>query len=182
MTNSNVNWFGISRIFRSITLTAATLVGVVTTIMVLCAAALLIRLGGDDDGTWAAANVANTLAAAAARNNQGQLIVTQTPRLQEIIREFPSFWYVVSDQTSEVSAGPVPRWRPPKSGPQRNGTSFFAYAIDGDTRKLKRITATRDTPVGEIWIETGGVAYTARQLMLGTLSDARSLPFQFSLC
>lgn len=171
MTNSDVRWYSI-RLFRSITLTAATLIGVVTTIMLLCAAALLIRLGGDDDGTWAAANVANTLAAAVARNDQGQLAIRETPKLREISREFPSFWYVVSDQTSEVSAGPVPKWRPHKSQPQRNGTSFFAYAIDGDTRKLKRITASRDTPVGEIWIETGGVAYTARQLMLGTLTDA----------
>ncbi|UWU78741.1 HAMP domain-containing histidine kinase [Bradyrhizobium huanghuaihaiense] len=172
MTNSGANWFGLSRIFRSITLTAATLIGVVTTIMLVCAAALLIRLGGDDDGTWAAANVANTLAAAAARNDQRQLIITQTPKLQEIISEFPSFWYVVSDQTSEVSAGPVPIWRPRKSESQRNGTSFLAFAIDGDTRKLKRITASRNTPVGEIWIETGGVAYTARQLVLGTLTEA----------
>ncbi len=159
---------------RSITLTAATLIGVVTAVMLLGAAALLIQLGRDDNGAWGAANVANILATAVDRNNEGQLIMTQTPRLQEIARNSPSFWYVVSDQTSEIKFGPQPKWRPPRNAlqPQQGGTNFFAYAIDGDSRQLKRITASRITPIGEIWIETGGVAYTARQLMLGTLTDA----------
>lgn len=172
MTTSNYARRTMRRLFRSITVTAATLIGVVSAIMLLGATALLIQLGGDDNGAWGAANVSNILVAAVARDSHGQLMMNQTPRLQEITREFPSFWYVVSDRTSEISVGPVPKWRPPRNAPQQNGTSFFAYAIDGDTRKLKRITALRETPIGEIWIETGGVTYTARQLMIGTLTDA----------
>ena len=166
-----LEWRTLKRIHRSIAVLSATLIGAVTTIMLLCAAALLIRFGGDDDGTWGAADVAEALKAAVTRNDQGQLAVKQTPRLEEIVRQFPSFWYVVSDKTGEVTYGPLPKWRPSKN-PQHHGTSFLAYAIDGETRNLKRMTAVRNTPVGEILIETGGVAYTASQLTLGTLTDA----------
>lgn len=160
------------RIHRSITVLSATLIGVVTTIMLVCAAALLIRFGGDDDGTWAAADVADALKEAVARNAEGQLIVQQTARLDKIISSFPTFWYVISDKKGEVSYGPIPRWRPPKPPISQAGTSFLAYAIDGETTNLRKMAALRNTPVGEVWIETGGVVYTATQLMFGTLTDA----------
>ncbi|MGJ4943904.1 sensor histidine kinase [Bradyrhizobium sp. HKCCYLS1011] len=160
------------RLRRSITVLSATLIGVVTTIMLLCAAALLIRLGGDDDGTWGAADVADALKEAIVRSVQGQLMVKQTKRLDKIIRDFPAFWYVVSDKSGEVSFGPIPKWRPQKTPMSQPGTSFLAYAVDGQTRNIKKMVAVRDTPAGEVWIETGGVAYTATQLMIGTLTDA----------
>jgi signal transduction histidine kinase len=142
--------------------------------MLLCAAALLIRFGGDDDGTWGAADVADALKLAVARNAEGQLFVKQTARLDQIIRDFPTFWYVVSDKNGEVSYGPIPKWRPQKAQTSHGGTSFIAYAIDGETRNLnlKKMAVVRNTPVGEVWIETGGVAYTAMQLTVGTLTDA----------
>ena len=92
--------------------------------------------------------------------------------LDEITRNFPTFWYVVSDKSGEVSYGPVPKWRPPKTQASRDGTSFLAYAFDGETTKLKKMAAVRNTPAGEVWIETGGVAYTASQLTTGMLTDA----------
>ncbi|WP_316168335.1 MULTISPECIES: HAMP domain-containing sensor histidine kinase [unclassified Bradyrhizobium] len=160
------------RLRRSITVLSATLIGVVTTIMLLCAAALLLRLGGDDDGTWGAADVADALKEAVARNEQGQLEVKQTKRLDKIVRDFPTFWYVVSDKSGEVSFGAIPKWRPQKPLMPQPGTSFLAYAVDGQTRNIRKMVAVRDTPAGEVWIETGGVAYTATQLMIGTLTDA----------
>ncbi|UFZ08424.1 HAMP domain-containing histidine kinase [Bradyrhizobium ontarionense] len=165
-------WQKLKGMRRSITVLSAMLIGIVSTIMLICAAALLIRFGGDDDGTWGAADVADALKEAVARNAGGQLLVTQTPRLEKIIREFPTFWYVVSDKSGEVSFGPIPKWRPHKPSAVQDGTSFLAYVIDGETRNLKRMTAVRNTSVGEVWIETGGVAYTSTQLMLGTLTDA----------
>lgn len=167
-----LTWQTFRRFHRSIAVLSATLIGVVTTIMLLCAAALLIRFGGDDDGTWGAADVADALQGAIARNDQGQLAVRQTKRLDQIIREFPTFWYVVSDKNEEVSFGPVPKWIQKKRPMSQEGTSFVAYAIDGQTRNIKTIAAARNTPVGEVWIKTGGVAYTATQLMMGTLTDA----------
>ena len=167
-----LKWKAIRSIHRSITVLAATLIGVVTTFMLLGAAALLIRLGGDDDGTWGAADVADALKAAIGRNDQGQLVVNQTPRLDAFVRDFPSFWYVVSDKTGYVAYGPVPKWRPPKGSSHQEGTSFLAYAIDGETRHLKKMAAVKNTAVGDVWIETGGVAYTATQLTLGTLTDS----------
>ncbi|CCD95905.1 Two component sensor kinase [Bradyrhizobium sp. ORS 375] len=161
----------LTRISRSITLLSATLIGALSTIMLICAAALLIRFGGDDDGTWGAADVADALKEAVARDAGGQLRVKQTARLDKIIQDFPTFWYVVSDKSGEVSYGPIPSWRPHKN-PSAQGSSFLAYAIDGETRRLKRMTTVRATPVGEVLIETGGVAYTSTQLMLGTLTDA----------
>ncbi|MGJ5196253.1 MULTISPECIES: HAMP domain-containing sensor histidine kinase [unclassified Bradyrhizobium] len=169
---TQVRWQKLSRIRRSITLLSATLIAVVTTIMLICAAALLIRFGGDDDGTWGAADVADALKEAVARDAGGQLLVKQTPRLDTIMQDFPTFWYVVSDKSGEVSYGPIPKWRPHKGPSSQNGTSFLAYAIDGETRRLKRMMAVRNTPVGEVLIETGGVAYTSTQLMTGTLTDA----------
>ncbi|MGJ5151123.1 sensor histidine kinase [Bradyrhizobium sp. HKCCYLR1023] len=169
---TQVRWQKLSRIRRSITLLSATLIAVVTTIMLICAAALLIRFGGDDDGTWGAADVADALKEAVARDAGGQLLVKQTPRLDTIMQDFPTFWYVVSDKSGEVSYGPIPKWRPHKDPSSQNGTSFLAYAIDGETRRLKRMMAVRNTPVGEVLIETGGVAYTSTQLMTGTLTDA----------
>ena len=166
------SWKKLKGMRRSITLLSATLIGVVTTIMLICAAALLIRFGGDDDGTWGAADVADALKEAVARDAQGQLLVKQTPRLDKIIQDFPTFWYVVSDKSGEVSHGQLPKWRPHKPITVQDGTSFLAYAIDGETRNFKRMTAVRNTPVGEVLIETGGVAYTSTQLMLGTLTDA----------
>ncbi|MGJ5175667.1 sensor histidine kinase [Bradyrhizobium oligotrophicum] len=165
-------WQKLVRVRRSITLLSATLIGVVSTIMLICAAALLIRFGGDDDGTWGAADVADALKEAVARDASGQLLVKQTPRLDRIIQDFPTFWYVVSDKSGEVNYGPIPKWRPQKHPSTPDSTSFVAYAIDGETRSLKRMMAVRNTPVGEVWIETGGVAYTSTQLMLGTLTDA----------
>ncbi|WP_347339132.1 sensor histidine kinase [Bradyrhizobium paxllaeri] len=167
------------RIHRSIAVLSATLIGVVTSIMLICATALLIRFGGDDDGTWGAADVADALKAAVARNPEGQLIVKRTPRLDQIIRDFPTFWYVVSDKSAEVSYGPVPKWRPQKTPMSQQGTSFIAYAIDGQTKNLnlKKMAAVRNTSVGEVWIETGGVAYTATQLTVGTLTDATLVAF-----
>jgi len=167
-----VKWQTLRRPHRSITVLAATLVGVVTTIMLICAAALLIRFGGDDDGTWGATDVADALKQAVARDAQGRLIIKQTPRLDQIARNFPHFWYVVSDKSGEVSYGPIPRWRPQKPTTTHEGTSFLAYAVDGETRNLKKMAAFRTTPVGEVWIETGGVAYTAAQLTMGALTDA----------
>ncbi|MGJ4880911.1 sensor histidine kinase [Bradyrhizobium sp. HKCCYLRH1065] len=169
---TQVRWQKLSRVRRSITLLSATLIAVVTTIMLICAAALLIRFGGDDDGTWGAADVADALKEAVARDAGGQLLVKQTPRLDTIMQDFPTFWYVVSDKSGEVSYGPIPKWRPHKGPSSQNGTSFLAYAIDGETRRLKRMMAVRNTPVGEVLIETGGVAYTSTQLMTGTLTDA----------
>ncbi len=169
---TQVRWQKLSRIRRSITLLSATLIGVVTTIMLICAAALLIRFGGDDDGTWGAADVADALKEAVSRDAGGHLLIKQTSRLDKIIQDFPTFWYVVSDKSGEVSYGPIPKWRPHKPPSSQDGTSFLAYAIDGETRNFKRMTAVRNTPVGEVWIETGGVAYTSTQLMLGTLTDA----------
>ncbi|WP_347337369.1 hypothetical protein [Bradyrhizobium tropiciagri] len=87
-------WQALKRIHRSIAVLSATLIGAVTTIMLLCAAALLIRFGGDDDGTWAAADVADALKAAVTRNEAGQLALKHTSRLEEITRNFPTFWYV----------------------------------------------------------------------------------------
>ena len=167
------NWKPLKHLHRSITALAASLIGAVTTVMLVCAAALLIRFGGDDDGIWGAADVADALKVAVARNDQGQLVVNKTPQLEAFVRDFPSFWYVVSDKTGEVSYGPVPKWRPPKSLAHQD-TTFLAYAINGGTRNLslKKMAAVRNTSVGEVWIETGGVAYTATQLMLGTLTDA----------
>lgn len=160
------------RFRRSITMLSATLIGGVTAVMLLCATALLIRLGGDDDGSWGAADVADALKSAVARNDQGQLVVNPTKRLEQIMRDFPTFWYVVSDRVSEVSFGPVPRWRPQKAYPSQPGTSFLAYAVDGQTRNIKKMMAVKITPVGEVWIETGGVVYTATQLTVGALTDA----------
>ncbi|WP_448955379.1 sensor histidine kinase [Labrys neptuniae] len=165
-------WNAFRRLHSSITVLAATLIGSVTTIMLLCAAALLIQFGGDDDGTWGAADVADALRQAVARNADGQLIVKPTARLDEIARDFPTFWYVVSDRNGEVRYGPVKERRPPKTPMSGEGTRFLSFAFDGTTRKIKKIGVVRDTPVGEVWIETGGVAYTATQLMLGTLTDA----------
>jgi two-component system, OmpR family, response regulator len=165
-------WQTLKRIHRSIAVLSATLIGAVTTIMLICAAALLIRFGGDDDGTWAAADVADALKEAVIRNEAGQLALKPTSRLDEITRNFPTFWYVVSDKSGEVSYGPVPKWRPPKTQASRDGTSFLAYAFDGETTKLKKMAAVRNTPAGEVWIETGGVAYTASQLTTGMLTDA----------
>jgi signal transduction histidine kinase len=167
------HWKPLRHFHRSITALAASLIGAVTTIMLVCAAALLIRFGGDDDGIWGAADVADALKAAVARNDQGQLVLNRTPQLEAFVRDFPSFWYVVSDKTGEVSYGPVPKWRPPK-GLAHQDTTFLAYAIDGGTRNLslRKMAAVRNTSVGEVWIETGGVAYTATQLMVGTLTDA----------
>ncbi|NPU66557.1 HAMP domain-containing histidine kinase [Bradyrhizobium sp. 83012] len=167
-----MRWQKVARVRRSITLLSATLIGVVSTIMLICAAALLIRFGGDDDGTWGAADVADALKEAVARDAGGRLLIKQTARLDKIIQDFPTFWYVVSDKSGEVSYGPIPKWRPQKHPSSQDSTSFLAYAIDGETRNLKRMTAIRNTPVGEVWIETGGVAYTSTQLMLGTLTDA----------
>ncbi|MBA1941922.1 sensor histidine kinase, partial [Escherichia coli] len=93
----------------------------------------------------------DALKAAVTRNEAGQLALKQTSRLDEIIREFPTFWYVVSDKSGEVSYGPVPKWRPQKTPTSRDGTSFLAYAIDGETTKLKKMAAVRNTPVGEVW-------------------------------
>ena len=165
-------WQKLTRIRRSITLLSATLIGVVSTIMLICAAALLIRFGGDDDGTWGAADVADALKEAVARDAGGRLLVKPTPRLDRIVQDFPTFWYVVSDKSGEVSFGPLPKWRPQKPAAARDGTSFLAYAIDGETLRLKRMMAVRNTSVGDVLIETGGVAYTSTQLMLGTLTDA----------
>lgn len=165
-------WQTLKRIHRSIAVLSATLIGAVTTIMLICAAALLLRFGGDDDGTWAAADVADALKEAVIRNEAGQLALKPTSRLDEITRNFPTFWYVVSDKSGEVSYGPVPKWRPPKTQASRDGTSFLAYAFDGETTKLKKMAAVRNTPAGEVWIETGGVAYTASQLTTGMLTDA----------
>lgn len=167
-----LKWQTFKRFHRSIAVLSATLIGVVTTIMLLCAAALLIRFGGDDDGTWGAADVADALKVAVARNEQGQLVVKQTKRLDQIIRDFPAFWYIVSDKSGEVSFGPIPRWIRKKHLVSHEGTSFVAYAIDGQTRNIKKMAVARNTPVGEVWIETGGVVYTATQLMIGTLTDA----------
>ncbi|MGC2777466.1 MAG: HAMP domain-containing sensor histidine kinase [Bradyrhizobium sp.] len=167
-----LRWQKLRGMRRSITVLSATLIGVVTTIMLICAAALLIKFGGDDDGTWGAADVADALKEAVTRDARGQLLVKQTPRLDKIIQDFPTFWYVLSDKSGEVSYGQIPKWRPHKPSVGQEGTSFVAYAIDGETRRLKRMTAVRNTPVGEILIETGGVAYTSTQLMLGTLTDA----------
>jgi signal transduction histidine kinase len=167
-----LEWRVLKRMHRSITVLAATLIGVVTAVMLLCAVVLLVRFGGDDDGTWGAADVADALKTAVARNEQGQLIINKTSRLDKIVDEFPTFWYVVSDKTGEVTHGPVPKWRPSKTPMQHGSASFLAYAVDGTTRNLKRMTAIRDTPVGEILIETGGVAHTASQLTIGTLTDA----------
>lgn len=167
-----LKWQKCRRFHRSITVWSAMLIGIVTTIMLICAAALLIRFGGDDDGTWGAADVADALKEAVARDEQGQLFVKKTKRLDEIIRGFPTFWYVVSDKSGEASYGPIPKWRPQKTPMPHEGTSFLAYAIDGQTTKIKKVAAVRNTPVGEVWIETGGVVYTATQLMIGTLTDA----------
>ncbi|ABD87573.1 sensor histidine kinase [Rhodopseudomonas palustris] len=171
-TVAALRWLAFKRIHRSIAVLAATLIGVVTTIMLICAAVLVIRLGGDDDGTWGAADVGDALKEAVARDDQGQLVVRKTARLEVFARQFPSFWYIVSDKMGEVRYGPIPDWRPPKNAQHQSGTSFLAYAIDGESKTLKKMTALRNTPVGEIWIETGGVAYTASQLMVGTLTDS----------
>ncbi|MFZ0838858.1 MAG: HAMP domain-containing sensor histidine kinase [Xanthobacteraceae bacterium] len=162
------------RIHRSITLLAATLIGAVTTIMLLCAAALLIRFGGDDDGTWGATRVADVLKNAVTRNEQGQLSIKRTHQLDALMRDFPTFWYIVSDKTGEVSYGPVPKWVPPKGELQQNGTSFLAFAIDRETGNLnlKKTATVRRTPLGDISILTGGVSYTAAQLTFGMLTDA----------
>jgi signal transduction histidine kinase len=167
-----LKWQKLKEMRRSITVLSATLIGVVTTIMLICAAALLIRFGGDDDGTWGAADVADALKEAVSRDARGQLLVKQTPRLDKIIQDFPTFWYVLSDKSGEVSYGQIPKWRPHKPSAGQDGTSFLAYAINGETLSLKRMTAVRNTVVGEVLIETGGVAYTSTQLMMGTLTDA----------
>ncbi|GIQ74561.1 two-component sensor histidine kinase [Bradyrhizobium sp. RD5-C2] len=167
-----LKWQRLKRVHRSIAVLSATLIGAVTTIMLLCAAALLIRFGGDDDGTWAAADVADALKEAVIRNETGQLALKRTSRLDEITRNFPTFWYVVSDKSGEVSYGPIPKWRPQKTQTSRDGTSFIAYAFDGETTNLRKMAVVRNTPVGEVWIETGGVAYTAAQLTTGMLTDA----------
>ncbi len=162
------------RIHHSITFLAATLIGAVTTVMLLCAAALLIRFGGNDDGTWGAARVADVLKSAVTRDEHGQLSIKRTRQLDALMHDFPTFWYVVSDKTREVSYGPVPKWVPPKVALQQNGTSFLAFAIDPETGNLnlKKTAAIRHTPVGEISIITGGVSYTSAQLTIGMLTDA----------
>jgi signal transduction histidine kinase len=167
------NWKVLRQFHRSITARAVSLIGAVTAVMMICAVALLIRIGGDDDGSWGAADVADALKAAVARDDQGRLVVHKTPQLDAFVRDFPSFWYVLSDKTGEVSYGPVPTWRPPK-GLAREDRTFVAYAIDESTRgmSLRKMAAVRKTSVGEVWIETGGVAYTATQLALGALTDA----------
>jgi signal transduction histidine kinase len=167
------SWKALRPFHRSITALAASLIGAVTTIMMICAVALLFRFGGDDDGSWAGADVADALKAAVARDDQGRLIVKKTPQLDAFIRDFASFWYIVSDKTGEVSYGPVPKWRLPK-GLASEDRTLLAYAIDEKTRdmSLRKMAAVRKTSVGEVWIETGGVAYTATQLTIGALTDA----------
>ncbi len=131
-----------------------------------------IRFGGDDDGTWAAADVADVLR---------QPLCATRPGSSPSSR--PRGWTrssAISDvlvcrlrqERARSATAPVPKWRPQKTPTSRDGTSFLAYAIDGETSKLKKMAAVRNTPVGEVWIETGGVAYTATQLTLGTLTDA----------
>jgi signal transduction histidine kinase len=170
------------RIRRSITLLAAALIGSVTAIMLLCAVALLIRLGGDDDGTLAASEVADMLKSAVVRDEDGQLKVALTPELRQIARDYPTFWYTISDKTGSVTYGtpPVPcAHRAPDNrhggagdGARANGTGFIAYNVEGDVRTLKKLRTSRDTAVGVISIETGGVAYSAAQLTFGALVDA----------
>lgn len=167
-----------SRFVNSIALRAALFVGALSTIMLLCAALLMIRLGGDDDGTWGAQDVADQIKAAVARDADGKLVVRPTQALQKTAAEFPSFWYIVSDNAGWTSFGPVPDKRLKAfsesyvTSDHDHRSNFIAYSLEGETKQLKRLATQRETAVGSISIETGGVAYTAAEMTWGTLTDA----------
>ncbi|MCV9941145.1 HAMP domain-containing histidine kinase [Boseaceae bacterium BT-24-1] len=166
---------------NSIALRASLFLGALSTVMLLCVALLMLRLGGDDDGTWGANDVADQIKKAVARETDGKLVVRSTDTLKKTAADFPSFWYIVSDNASRIVFGPVPEKRlralsEAHEGQEHSKTSnFIAYSFEGDRKQLKRLTTQKDTDVGQITIETGGVAYTAAQMTWGTITDAAAM-------
>lgn len=170
------------RLRGSITLIAATLLGAVITVVVICATILLFSLFGDD-GSYAQYDAANAIRAAVARNERRELVINEsspqaekaTPTLSEFKRDFPGFWYVVSDGRETIQYGPVPervlaglaRWpdKAPVSG----------YTVHGTSMRRIRSATTAQTEAGEFLIEVGGTAYSGWQIAIGTVKDTSFL-------
>src|SRR6185503_14683914 len=101
---------------RSITLIAAALLSTVVTALVVCTIILAVAFAADDDGGYAKDDAIEAIKAAAVRDQRGELVLDETspkaakvtPTLSELKRDFPDFWYVVSDRRRIIQYGSVP--------------------------------------------------------------------------
>src|SRR4029450_12435923 len=102
--------------------------------------------------------------AAAVRDQRGELILDEnsakaakvTPTLSELKRDFPDFWYVVSDRRRIIQYGSVPERGLMGMGRLQEAATTSGYSVDGESIRLIRSFTTEQTDAGEILIEIGG--------------------------
>lgn len=166
------------RIRGSITLIAAALLSVVIAVILSCVLILQFSLM-DDDGTFAHSDAATAIKAAMGRSDGGELVINEhstkalkaTPALLEFKRNFPEFWYVVSDGQSVIQYGPVPARALAGLADERGRSSFSEYKVNGTSMRLSRSAVVDHPDTGEILIEVGGAAYSRWQMFMGTVQD-----------
>jgi signal transduction histidine kinase len=165
------------RVRRSITLIAATLLSIFTTVIVICVGILFASAFGDDGG-YAQYDAARAVKAATYRNLHGELVVDErspraakaNPSLSEFKRDFSGFWYVVSDGTNAVQYGPVPKHLVPGITHQQDQGPSSGSEPHGQSMRLLR--STYQTEAGEFLVEVGGAAYSGTQIALSMFKDA----------
>ncbi|WP_246174328.1 sensor histidine kinase [Bradyrhizobium paxllaeri] len=151
---------------------------VVITIVVVCTAVLLLGLVGDDGG-YAQYDAATAIKAAISRNERGELVINEhraqtakpTPTVSEFKRDFPGFWFVVSDGHNVLHYGPVPERIMAGLAHQGDRASSSGYEVHGESMQLVRSASIAQTDAGNVLIEVGGVAYSGTQIAIGTIKD-----------
>lgn len=172
------------RIRGSITLIAATLLSVVIALVLLCVLTLQFSLVGDD-GMFAQYDAAAAINAALGRDENGALRVDEhgtqaakvTPTLSEFKRDFPDFWFVVSDDRSVIKHGPVPIRVLAGRGHEKRMASSSEYVVHEKSIRLARSAMVGEAGGGDVLIEVGGVAYTWHQMLNMTMRESSYVTF-----
>jgi len=140
---------------------------------------LLFALMGDDGGWFAHSDAAAAIKAALSRDERGQLVINEqsaeaaavTPTLSEFKRQFPDFWYVVSDGRTASQYGPVPMRALAGLATERITGSFSEFVAADAPPRLARSALTVPTQEGTVLIEVGGAAYSRWQMSIGAIKD-----------
>ncbi|MGI2035451.1 sensor histidine kinase [Rhizobium panacihumi] len=124
---------------------------VIMTAGILALLALVLPPIGDADRT------VRPIIAEALRNQGGRLVITETPELQRITREAPSFWFVASRGDDRVSHGVVPdAYRPVLDDLD---SIVFLDVRERDGSPMTASVAELETVAGTLKVMYGGRSY-----------------------
>ncbi|MDJ1158924.1 HAMP domain-containing sensor histidine kinase [Chelatococcus sp. SYSU_G07232] len=162
------------RLGRSITFLATIAIATVSALVMVGATIVtivVVMAMDEDNSSIGATSAVQTLKEAIARDAQGRLMVEPNGKLAALARNYPSFWYVVSDDRTTLLSGEVPGQNSQETPVRQSRIKYAQFEFLSDEKRLVGVAVSEETRAGQVLIEAGGLPLSMLENTLIVLSN-----------